>query len=159
MDLNKAGNTNDVINVHGLLTEAGTLQVSFSDTRAVGDTFHLLHASSFAGTFDAISPVTPGNGLLWDTSQLATTGTLAVMQGIPFKIGTVNVSGGNIIISGGGGSPNGIYNVLTSTNAALPINQWTIIGPFNFDGSGNFGFTNAVTPGQPQVFYTVQTTQ
>lgn len=51
-------------------------------------------------------------------------------------------SGANLIMDGSGGSANGEYRVLSSTNVALPIAQWVPVQTNNFDGSGNF--SNAV---------------
>jgi hypothetical protein len=60
------------------------------------------------------------------------------------------------VISGSGGTTNGTYYVLVSTNIALPPNQWTPVSTNQFDGSGNFIFTNAMDPNNPQMFYLLQ---
>jgi polygalacturonase len=65
-------------------------------------------------------------------------------------------SNGNLVLSGSGGVVNGAYNVLTSTNLALPLNQWTPIATNQFDSSGNFIFTNAVQTNVPQTFFLLQ---
>ena len=59
-------------------------------------------------------------------------------------------------MSGTGGTTNGTYYVLVSTNVALPLNQWTPVATNLFDGSGHFIFTNAVNPNSPQAFYRLQ---
>jgi hypothetical protein len=46
--------------------------------------------------------------------------------------------------------------VLTSTNVALPLNQWTPILTNLFDGSGAFSATNSVSAGSPRQFYLLQ---
>jgi len=51
---------------------------------------------------------------------------------------------GNLILNGSGGVARGTYEVLTSTNVALPLNQWTSIATNQFDANGDFVFTNAV---------------
>jgi hypothetical protein len=33
---------------------------------------------------------------------------------------------------------------------------WTVVGTGTFDGSGNFSFTNAVTPGASKQFYRIR---
>lgn len=63
---------------------------------------------------------------------------------------------GSFILSGSGGVTNGTYYVLTSTNVALPLNEWTITATNPFDASGNFIFTNTPAPGAPQLFYLLQ---
>ena len=55
----------------------------------------------------------------------------------------VNLMGNNMVFSGTGGVTNGTYLVLTSTNVALPLNEWTPIATNQFDPGGNFTFTNA----------------
>lgn len=49
---------------------------SFSAT----NTFKLFDASTYAGAFSSISPSSPGTGLDWDTSTLATDGTLRIIN-------------------------------------------------------------------------------
>ena len=43
---------------------------------------------------------------------------------------------------GFGGVTNGNYYVLTSTNLAAPLTNWARLLTNQFDGSGNFNFTN-----------------
>ena len=64
--------------------------------------------------------------------------------------------GGNLVMSGTGGTENGTYYVLTSTNLALPLDQWTRIATNQFDGSGHFSFTNGVPTNPPWAFYLLQ---
>jgi hypothetical protein len=46
--------------------------------------------------------------------------------------------------------------VLSQTNLAQPLANWTVVGTGTFDGSGNFSFTNAVTPGTSKLFYRIR---
>jgi hypothetical protein len=46
--------------------------------------------------------------------------------------------------------------VLTSTNLALPLSNWTRLFTNEFDGDGNFNFTNVPDTNAPQVFYLLQ---
>jgi autotransporter-associated beta strand protein len=62
----------------------------------------------------------------------------------PQVIDSVVYSEGGLVISGSGGTPGGSYVVLSSTNLALPLAQWTAVSSNSFDGSGGFAFTNAV---------------
>jgi hypothetical protein len=71
-------------------------------------------------------------------------------------IGGIVLSGTNTIISGTGGPANGSYWVLASTNVALPLTNWTQILTSQFDASGNFIFTNAISPAVPRRFYLLQ---
>ncbi len=62
----------------------------------------------------------------------------------------------NLVFSGVG-HPGGTYWVLTSTNAALPMANWTRAATNTFDPvTAQFRFTNALAPGRPQLFYRLQ---
>jgi alpha-galactosidase len=63
--------------------------------------------------------------------------------------------GGNLMLSGSGGLPNGACSLLTSTNVALPADQWTPIATNWCDASGAFVFTNAPAA-NPAAFYRVR---
>ena len=74
-------------------------------------------------------------------------------------IGSIIRSGdgsGNFILSGGGGTSNGTYYVLTSSNPLAPLNLWTSIATNQFDGNGYFIFTNAAQTNAAQQFYLLQ---
>ncbi len=43
------------------------------------------------------------------------------------------------------GTNNGPYYVLSSTNVALPLSNWTRLQTNSFDANGNFSFTNTIT--------------
>src|SRR5262249_46857151 len=68
------------------------------------------------------------------------------------QFSSLALSGTNLVISGFDGVPNASYNVLTSTNVALPITNWDLLLSAQFDSIGNFGFTNAISPDFPQRF-------
>ena len=59
-------------------------------------------------------------------------------------------------MSGSNGTPNTSYYVLTSTNVTLPLSNWSRIVTNQFDGSGNFIFSNAINPGILQYFFRLQ---
>ena len=61
-----------------------------------------------------------------------------------------------IVLSGTGGAPNGTYYVLTSTNVALPLVNWTRVTTNLFDGTGGFSATNVVDLNVPQQFFLLQ---
>jgi len=81
MDVNAATGASDEIAGMTQLTYGGRLVLnnqagSFSAT----NTFKLFDASTYAGAFSSISPASPGTGLDWDTSTLATDGTLRIID-------------------------------------------------------------------------------
>ena len=72
-------------------------------------------------------------------------------------ISKINLSGMNLVLNGNNGFSGGSAVVLSSTNAATPLNQWR---PIWTNGLGNGAFsltaTNAVNPAYPQQFYMLQ---
>lgn len=61
-------------------------------------------------------------------------------------------SGNELVLSGGGGTTNGAYYVLTSTNLMAPLAQWTPIATNQFDSQGQFSFTNPIATNAAQFF-------
>jgi len=161
MQLSKSGSTltNDMITGISSLTLGGTLMLDISgDALAVGDSFQLYSATFIVpGSFADIEPAQPGAGLAWDTSELASQGILKVAgtaSGAP-AIGGVSVAGGNVMFTVTGGTAGATLYVLSSTNLAAPLANWTSVETNQFDANGNFSFTNAVDD-QPQQFYIIQ---
>ena len=157
--LNGSG-VNDQIQSSTSINYSGTLNLlNISGAPlAVGNSFQILNAPSYAGSFGSITPTTPGPNLAWDTSQLNTFGIINVVAGSGSGpvIGSTTVSGGNLIFSGTGGTANGSYAVLTTTNIATPLINWTSLVTNSFDGAGAFSVTNAIAPGTPQRFYGIK---
>ncbi len=121
---------------------------------AVGNSFQIFSAPSYGGSFANIAPATPGVGLAWDLSQL-NIGILNVALSRPV-IGSTRLLGGNLVLSGTGGTSNGTYTVLTATNVTTPLANWTPLVTNNFDASGGFTVTNATDPGTPQLFFRIK---
>jgi hypothetical protein len=74
----------------------------------------------------------------------------------PPHIGTAMISSGDFMLSGSGGTSGGGYTVLSQTNLAQPLANWTVVGTGTFDSSGNFSFTNGVTAGTSRKFYRIR---
>lgn len=158
LEIRKSPLTNDAVNVSGLLNLGGTLMVTnvSATPLAAGDAFQLFTAGSFGGNFATVNLPTLGVGLFWNTNQLASQGWLSVGSTAPPIITGVSVSGGSLIFSGAGGTPGGTYFVLTSTNVALPVVNWTPILTNIFDPLGGFSVTNVINPAVPQGYYRIQ---
>jgi len=71
----------------------------------------------------------------------------------------VNLSGKNLVLDGTNGQSGGTYYVLTSTNTAVPLSQWTSVATNVLSASGNFTITvtNTFTASTAQRFYILQT--
>ncbi|MGH7979524.1 MAG: immunoglobulin domain-containing protein, partial [Limisphaerales bacterium] len=61
-------------------------------------------------------------------------------------------SGNELVLTGGGGTTNGAYYVLTSTNLMAPLDQWTPIATNQFDSQGQFSFTNPIATNAARFF-------
>lgn len=147
--------TNDLANVTGTLTLAGTLSVLNTSIEALeaGDAFQLFKAASFAGGFANYQLPALDEGLAWNTSQLATNGWLWVVATNPPVIQSFDRSGGNLSLSGDGGTPNWNFDVLTTTNVNLPFASWSNTAAGQFDASGSFNVTVPVDATASQRFY------
>ncbi len=153
--LNGSG-VNDQVQAGAGITYGGTLNlVNISGAPlAVGNSFQIFSGASYTGSFANIVPATPSVGLAWDTSQL-NSGFLNVVKSQPV-ISTINSTGGNLIFSGTGGTANGSYSVLTTTNLTTPMANWTALVTNNFDAAGGFSVTNVIGSGTPQLFYRIK---
>jgi fibronectin-binding autotransporter adhesin len=112
------------------------------------------------GTISGATPTATvtGNGLAASTSaSVQISGgslNLVVVSTSVSKpvINSVTRSGGNLIFSGTNGPDNGTYTVLTSTNAALPLTNWTSIATNTFSPTGTFSVTNTIGTNTTQYF-------
>jgi hypothetical protein len=70
----------------------------------------------------------------------------------------VMATGSNLIFSAtsGPGFSNRTVYVLTSTNVTFPLSNWTWLATNQFDGNGNFTFTNAPGSNVSQQYYLLQ---
>jgi autotransporter-associated beta strand protein len=155
MEVSKDGGVpaSDLAAVTGNLAFGGTLTVVVTGTNAlaVNDTFNLFDWGTRSGSFTATN--LPAN-YSWDLSQLAVNGTIRV-TGVfnPTTINPAVYSGGNVILTGSGGTPSGSFTWLTTTNVGAPIAQWTTNTTGTFDGSGNFSNAFPVTKSERSRFF------
>ncbi len=154
MDLNQTAGTQDQITCASI-TYGGTLSLNnLAGTLAAGNSFKLFNASSYDGSFANVTPATPGSGLAWDLSQL-NSGYVNVVAASGVVLTNPKIVGSNLILSGTGGTDNGTYHVLTTTNVATPFASWNVLTNGAFDASGNFSSTNAVGTAK-QEFYIIK---
>ena len=93
-----------------------------------------------------------GAGLTW-TNKLLVDGSIQVLGSAGLKFSSFTLSGTNVIFNGSGGPSSATYWVLASTNVALPLTNWTRILTNQFNASGGFSFTNAMSPAMPQRYF------
>jgi hypothetical protein len=66
---------------------------------------------------------------------------------------TSSVVGGNLVISGTGGTPNFGYTILTSTNLLTPSANWSVGATGVTDGAGAFSNAIPVDTTKPATFF------
>ena len=150
--------TNSAVSLAGTLTAGGTLTITNTggSALAAGDSFTLLPAGGYAGNFSSITLPALAAGLSWNTNLLLTAGVISVSPPPPPVIAGLTISGGQLILSGTAGVTNGTCYVMTTTNLATPLTNWTRLATNQFDSNGNFNFTNALSGGLSQSFYLLQ---
>jgi uncharacterized protein with beta-barrel porin domain len=157
LKINKSSSTNDLLQINGTLTYAGTLvatNISASPLSS-NDRFELFNATAYGGQFNAVTPPMPASGLAWDTSSLITNGTLRVVAASPPTLSAL-VSGSNLVLSVTNGIPMANCYILTATNLNVPVSIWTRLATNSFDLTGNTAFTNPVVRATPARFYRAQ---
>jgi len=150
--------TNNVVNVTGTLTEGGVLNVTNVGLMplAAGDVFKLFNAATTSGLFTSINlPPLPA-GLAWNTNSLNTSGTLSVVIAATLVVGSLSISGTGLVFKGSGRVGDANFYLLGTTNLAAPLTNWTRLLTNQFDGNGNFNFTNAPNTNWPDNFYMLQ---
>jgi autotransporter-associated beta strand protein len=156
IEISKTPKTNDLVRVLGALTYNGTLIVTnLSGTLASGDSFKIFDAPTYNNGFSAFSLPALGGGLGWNTSTLASDGTISVIAVTVPSITGITVGSSGIVITATGAT-NGTFYVLSSTNVLLPGSNWTRISTNTFNASGNAIVTNAINPSVRQTFYRLQ---
>jgi len=83
-------------------------------------------------------------------SEIVLQGADLALPRLP-AVNPITVSGGNLILTGTGGSPNSGYTWLTTTNVRAPIASWTTNFTGVLDGSG--AFSNAIPATNPASFF------
>jgi hypothetical protein len=123
---------------------------------AAGDSFKLFSAASFSAAFaKVILPPLPA-GLGWNTNSLNTNGVLSVVVTTKPFISSAGMAGNGFVFGGTGGVAGANFYLLGSTNLAASLTNWTRRLTNQFDGNGNFNFTNAFDPNSSSTFYQLQ---
>jgi fibronectin-binding autotransporter adhesin len=160
MDVTKNGDatfTSDAITNVTTLTFGGALSLTL-DTNAsplvIGDSIKLFSFNSASGAFASIVP-SPGPGLAWDQSHLATDGTLRVKvaSAASPQITGIHLNGTTVSLTATNGSAGANWTLLQSTNLSLPISLWESNRIVTFDGNGNLSTNIPSTGTNAQEFY------
>ena len=158
MKINATTGANDVLASSNTIAYGGILIVTnLSGTPTNGQSFQLFVSTNYDNTTPFSSVILPvATGLTW-TNNLAVNGTITAGvtgsgQVAQPHITSVSLSGTGLIISGTNGTAGSSFAVLTSTNVALALTNWTPVVTNTFSG-GNFSVTNTVNPNAAQNFY------
>jgi hypothetical protein len=120
--------TNDSIHSLSQITYGGTLKLDVSGgTLSTNDTFKLFSATTYAGAFANVVPVFLSVGLAWDTSTLATDGTLRVAAGGAFTYPTnitATLAGNTLDVSWPADHQGWILQTSTNSLGIWPTNHW-----------------------------------
>lgn len=126
---------------------------------------HISGATNFSLTITNAQPGDDGGYSVIVTNSVGSVtssppAVLTVLMSPSFaSIIPANDGSGSFILSGGGGTNNFTYYVLTSSNLVTPLNLWTPIATNQFDNQGQFIFTNIPPTNTPQLFYILQIQQ
>jgi hypothetical protein len=150
--------TNDVVKIYGRFSLGGALVVTNVGINplAAGDTFKLFDSTNYTGAVASVQLPPLPVGLAWNTNSLNTNGTVSVVLNTVPSINAIVLSGNGLALSGTGGVGNVNFFVLSATNLATPLSNWTRLLTNQFDHDGNFNFTNGVDTNSPQSFFRLQ---
>lgn len=148
----QSGMSDCVIGLSNVVYAGALSLTNLAGSLTGGQSFQLFRAASSSGTFDSISPATPGPGLAWSFNP--TNGTLSVLSVEPPQIKDFAIGAeGSFNLAGSG--PNGQgYRVLAATNVTLPLSNWTTLATGVFAG-GVFHYSDTQSTNHSQRYYRV----
>lgn len=107
--------------------------------------------TAVSGDLTVALSVAPANTYQANFDNVRLTKVAAIVP-TPPMFGAPYVSGGNLILTGTGGTPNAAYTWLTTTNLSAPIN-WTTNSTGTLDGTGAFSNAIPITATPPASFF------
>jgi autotransporter-associated beta strand protein len=132
----------------------GTVNVTnVGDPLQAGDTFTLFNAGSISGSFATVNLPALSGSLYWSNTLTLNGKVTVASTALPQPYIThVSLTSSNLVMSGTNGTAGGSYHLLSTTNVALPLNQWAVIATNTFNAA-NFTITNVVDPTARRNFY------
>jgi autotransporter-associated beta strand protein len=145
------GTNSSTIVVGGNLFLTG--QISVTDAGGFGAGTYTLFTCAGTITFDSyvLASAPAGYNYTIDTTTPGVV-KLVVTPIAPPSFGNVNLSGGNLTLTGSNGTPFNYYYVQQSSN----LTSWVNIATNQFDSNGGFTFTTNAPAGSLQNFYRLQ---
>jgi autotransporter-associated beta strand protein len=144
----------------GTLAVNGTTVINVSGSFAALGTYPLIDYTTRtgAGSLQLGTPPTqpPGTIATLVTNLGTASIDLVISDSATPVFDAPILSGGNLIWTGTGFTPNGTYSILTSTNVGAPLSTWTTNATGTFSGSG--AFSQAIPAGSAaQGFFLLKT--
>ena len=151
------GASSDRVVANGALTLAGVLNVTAA--AGFGPGLYTLFSYNPAKTFNYsgldFGTLPAGFRYAIDTT-LPGQVKLVVSPTTPPSFRGISMSGGQLIISGMGGTPGGNYFLRGSTNLDIPVGNWPRLATNQFDARGNLFWSTRPAPDTPCRFYQIE---
>ena len=144
------GSSSDKLVVSQALVLNGTFNVSAASGFGLGTYTVMTYGGALSGTMPMVIDRPPGYSILVNTNTAGQVKLVVQTQTQPV-IGSLKLSGTDLVLSGSGGPTNDFYYAQVTTNLASP--DWITVATNYFDAAGGFNLTNAVPPGAPQQFF------
>jgi hypothetical protein len=152
------GTTNQTVAQIGTLALAGkTITLGSTASMNLGNSQGKTYDRAFNGW---ISDFRFYNGVAGSAAQ-----NLAFLQSVQsqqlpptpvIKLASIAARTNGLVFAGTGGVSGANYYLLSSTNLATPLTNWTRLLTNQFDNNGNFNFTNPVNTNLSKSFYILQ---
>jgi autotransporter-associated beta strand protein len=158
IECNLGSNTCDLVSGISNLTYAGTIVITNIGTGsfANGTTLKLFDAASYTAGPVKILPSSPGNGLMWDASNLTVDGTIKAVISTPPVVSSPTLLPDNNISFGITGVVGEGYSVRATTNLSLPLGSWLLLESGSLP-SVPYIFNDLTATNFPYRFYRVST--
>jgi autotransporter-associated beta strand protein len=153
-DLGPTG-ASDKIAITGAVVLNGVLYITNVAGFGAGTYTLMTYSGALSGTLPTIDSKPSGYSCMVNTNTAGQVRLVVQVQTSPV-FDSIAVAGTNIMFSGSGGPTNVPYYVLTSTNIASSLSNWTRIATNQFNGGGGFIFTHVINTNAPQAFYLLQ---
>ncbi len=155
------------IQTNGTMTLSASTVIQVNNTGvSLANGSYTIIAAATAGNIGQVTGPLPavavtGNGAAGTASlQINGSGGLNLVVASaatppPAVINSVSVSGNNLILQGTNGALSGTYSILTSTNVASPLPNWTTNASGTFTAGG--AFSNAIpATAEPQRYFNIK---
>jgi autotransporter-associated beta strand protein len=157
-ECNLGASTCDLVSGISHLTYGGTIVITNIGTGTFvnGTTLKLFDAAIYTAGPVTILPPSPGNGLMWDASNLAVDGTLKAVTATPPVVSSPTRLPDNNISFGIAGVVGEGYSVRATTNVSSPLGSWALIESGSLP-SVPYVFKDLGATNYPRRFYRVST--